>query len=202
MPAWSRRKFLALAAGLTFAGLTLSGRAQAELAHADSGRAREDGSIEPRRIDLAPREEVYALTGGFDIALNHKLEEALMRGVGIVFVQEFELVRPRDYWFAEGITEARRTLRLSYNALLRSFAVQGPGGTRNYDTLADALYAVGTLADWAVVDKRLIRKKTYYRAQVRQYVDLSQLPKPLQVNAFASDRWQMDSGPVSWTFKP
>lgn len=196
MPAWSRRKFLALAAGLAVAG-----RARAELAHADSGKPPEEG-IQPGRIDLVLRDEAYVLTGGFGIALNQKLEEALMRGVTIVFVQEFDLARPRAYWLDEDIAEARRNQRLSYNALLRSFTVQSAGGSRNHDALAEALASIGSVAGWAVLDRRQVKAKQYYRAQVRMYVDLSQLPKPLQVNAFASDRWQMDSGTLTWTFKP
>ncbi len=188
MPAWSRRKFLALVPALAVAGL-----ARAE--------ARPEG-IHSRRIDLAARDEAFVLTGGFEVQLNERLEESLRRGVTITFVQDFDLKRPRDYWFDEGIAEASRTLRLSHNALLRSYTLGVAGIATTYDTLPEALAAAGSLAEWQVLERRQVRKKTAYRARVRMYVDLSQLPKPLQVNAFASDRWQMDSGSYVWTFKP
>ena len=204
MPAWSRRKFLSVLPALAFASL-----ARAEV--------RPEG-IHPKRIELVARDEGFVLSGGFEVQLNDKLEDALRRGVTITFVQEFDLKRPREYWFDEGIAEASRTLRLGYNALLRSFTLGVGGIAATYDSLPEALAAAGSLADWQGFDCRQVWKtsckaasfeqakrsgqKTVYRARVRMYVDISQLPKPLQVNAFASDRWQMDSGSMEWTFKP
>lgn len=186
MPAWSRRKFLAAVSGLIVLLAAIPLRAE---------------GILPRQIELVAREDHYVLTGGFEIQLNDKLEEALKRGVTITFIQKFELERPRDYWLAEGIAEAERTIKLSHNALLRSFTVNTAGRLSSHDSLADALAAVGSLNHWAVVERGLLKKKTAYRAGVRMYVDLSQLPKPLQVNAFASDRWQMDSDWIRWHLK-
>lgn len=190
MPAWSRRNFLYAALRFILAlGLVL---AQAP-AWAEGIRA--------KQIELQTHDDHYVLAGGFEVQLNEKLEEALKRGVTITFIQEFELVRPRDYWVDENIAEAERTLKLSHNALLRSFTVNTAGRLSNYDTLSEALGAVGNLNNWAVVERALVKKKSAYQAGVRMYVDLSQLPKPLQVNAFASDRWQMDSDWVRWPFK-
>lgn len=162
--------------------------------------ARAEG-IQARQIELVARDDHYVLAGGFEVQLNDKLEEALKRGVTITFIQEFELVRPRDYWLSEDVAEASRTLKLSHNALLRSFTVNTAGRLSSHDSLADALAAVGNLGNWAVVERQQLKKKTTYRAGVRMYVDLAQLPKPLQVNAFASDRWQMDSDWIRWQIK-
>ncbi|NWG87857.1 MAG: DUF4390 domain-containing protein [Hydrogenophilaceae bacterium] len=186
MPAWSRRKFIA--ATLGFALLSGLAPAQAE-------------GIRAKQIELLPRDDHYVLSGGFEVQLNERLEEALTRGVTITFIQEFELERPRDYWLDEGIADASRTIKLSHNALLRSFTVNTAGRLSSHDSLTDALAAVGNLGNWAVVERQLLKKKTAYRAGVRMHADLSQLPKPLQVNAFASDRWQMDSDWVRWQIK-
>lgn len=187
MPAWSRRNFLAAVTGLALM-LTLA-PIRAEGIHA-------------KQIELLPREDHYVLNGGFEVQLNERLEEALKRGVTITFIQEFELERPRDYWLAENVAEASRTLKLSHNALLRSFTVNTAGRLSNHDSLGDALALVGNLNNWAVAERALLKKKVAYRAGVRLRVDLSQLPKPLQVNAFASDRWQMDSDWLRWQIKP
>lgn len=186
MPAWSRRKFLGAALGV-FLALALTP------AYAEGIRA--------KPVELQLRDEHYVLSGGFDVQLNDKLEEALRRGVTITFIQEFELERPRDYWLAEGIVETTRTLKLSYNALLRTYAVNTAGRATLHDSLSEALAGVGSLNDWAVAERQQIKKKTHYRAAVRLRVDPSQLPKPLQVSAFASDRWQMDSDWIRWSIK-
>ncbi len=186
MLAWSRRKFLVAVLGLALAAVAMPGRAEGILA---------------KHFELLPREEHYVLSGGFEVQLNDKLDEALKRGVTITFIQEFEMERPRDYWLAEGIADTTRTLKLSYNALLRSFVLNTAGRLANYDSLAEALAAVGSLNDWAVVERQQVKKKVTYRAAVRMRIDPSQLPKPLQVSAFASDRWQMDSDWIRWLVK-
>lgn len=186
MLAWSRRKFLVAVLGLCLSAVLAPALAE---------------GIQAKRIELLTRDEHLVLSGGFEVQLSDKLEEALKRGVTITFIQEFEMERPRDYWLAEGIADATRTLKLSYNALLRSYVINTAGRLANYDGLNEALAGVGSLNDWAVVERQLIKKKGNYRASVRLRVDPSQLPKPLQVSAFASDRWQMDSDWIRWLVK-
>lgn len=190
MPAWSRPNLFAamLRFVLAFALALALGSAQAE-------------GIRAKTFELLAQEEHFVLNGSFEVQLNDRLEEALKRGVTITFIQEFELSRSRDYWMDEGLAETSRTVKLSHNALLRSFTVNTAGRLASYDTLADALNAVGNLSNWAVSERAAAKKKTGLLAAVRMYVDLSQLPKPLQVNAFASDRWQMDSNWVRWQIK-
>lgn len=186
MLAWSRRKFLVAVLGLALAAVAAPGRAE---------------GIQAKHIELLPRDEHLVLSGGFEVQLNDKLEEALKRGVTITFIQQFEMDRPRDYWLAEGIANTERTLKLSYNALLRSYVLNTAGRLSNYDNLTEALAGVGSLNEWAVVERQHLKKNAKYRAAVRLRVDPSQLPKPLQVSAFASDRWQMDSDWIRWLVK-
>ncbi len=152
--------------------------------------------------ELIPRGDQLLLAGGYSIRLSPTLEEALHKGVTMTFVQIFEADRPRDYWFAEDIAVQRRALRLSYNALLRQYQLQHGVSLKSLDTLADALAALGDFADWPVIERKALSRKYLYQARVRMYLDTSQLPKPLQLNAFASERWEMDSGWREWSFKP
>jgi len=139
--------------------------------------------------------ELFQLSGYFDIQLSPTLENALQRGVQLTFVQAFEAQRERDFWLAEDLIELERNVRLSYNALLRQYYVSIQGVSSSHETLADALRAVGDLRDWAVLNVKQTRKKANNRAYIRMYLDIAQLPKPLQVNALASSaRWQLDSG--------
>jgi hypothetical protein len=164
--------------------------------------ARAEDMLRLRQFELAPRGDHYLLSGGYDVHLTPTLEEALRKGVTLTFVQLFEADRPRDFWFAEDIAVVRRSLRLSYNALLRQYQLQHGNASMAFDRLAEALAALGDFADWPVIERRLLSKKRLYQARVRMFLDTSQLPKPLQLNAFASDRWDMDSGWREWSFKP
>lgn len=188
MPALSRRDFLKLACAAALA--------------AGVGPARADEQLSLRHVELVERGESYVLAGGYAIQLGATLEEALRKGITMTFVQLFEAERPRDYWFAQDIAVQRRSLRLTYNALLRQYQLQGGSGYQSFDNLAQAIDALGDFADWPVLEARQLNKKHLYRARVRMHLDTSQLPKPLQMNAFASSRWDMDSGWREWSFKP
>ena len=156
--------------------------------------ARAEG-IQVQQIDVVHRGELFHLIGGFSIQLSPTLDDALRRGVQLTFVQAVEAERERDWWLAEGLSDLDRSVRLSYNALLRQYYVSLNGVSSEHETLADALRVVGDLRDWAVVNVRQMKRKSEYKIYVRLYLDVSQLPKPLQVNALASSgRWQLDSG--------
>lgn len=182
MPVSARREFLrvALAWGLTLAGA--AGLARAE-------------TIQLVNAELQPRGEFVQLEGYFDIQLSPTLEDALKRGVSLTFVQEAETSRARDYWFSEGLDSFNRSVRMSYNALLRQYHVSVAGATSAHDGLGDALRTAGDLRSWQVLSRKALQHKSIYRVRLRMYLDISQLPKPIQVNALASSsRWQLDSG--------
>jgi len=159
-----------------------------------SPAARAEG-INLTSLEVVRKGEMFQLSGYFDIQLSSTMENALHRGVQLSFVQAAESERERSYWLAEGLTEQTRTIRLSYNALLRQYYVNLAGVSTGHETLADALRATGDLRDWSVLSVRQMKKKNQYKFYVRMYLDIAQLPKPLQVNALASSsRWQLDSG--------
>lgn len=188
MPALSRREFLKLACATALA--------------AGAGGAWALDLLALKQAELAPKGEQHVLMGGYAIQLAPTLTEALRKGITLTFVQVFEADRPRDYWFAEDVAVLKRTLRLSYNALLRQYQLQRGGAHQAFETEAEALNALGDFADWPVLESRQLNKKYLYQARVRMFLDTSQLAKPLQLNAFASSRWDMDSGWREWSFKP
>jgi hypothetical protein len=163
--------------------------------------ARAEG-IQAQQIEVVLKGELFHLNGGFAIQLSPTLDDALRRGVQLTFVQAVEAERAREWWLAEGLSDLERSVRLSYNALLRQYYVTLNGVSSAHESLSDALRAVGDLRDWAVVSVKQMKKKSEYKIFVRMYLDISQLPKPLQVNALASSgRWQLDSGWQERSFK-
>lgn len=155
-----------------------------------------------RQVELVLKRDHYVLVGGYNIQLAPTLDEALRKGITLTFVQVFEADRPRGYWFAEDVAVHRRTVRLAYNALLRQYLLHRENSHASFESQAEALDALGDFADWAVLEGRQLSKQSLYQARVRMYLDTSQLAKPLQMNAFASSRWDMDSGWREWSFKP
>jgi hypothetical protein len=160
-----------------------------------SGRVSAD-VIQARNVSVVQGDEALVVTADFEFELTQRLEEALNHGVALYFVIEFELVRPRWYWFDEKAAAEKMTLRLVYHPLSRQYRVSRGALYQNFATLAEALRTVGTVRDWAVVEREHLKPEEGYVALLRMRLDTTQLPKPLQVSAFASREWTLNS---DWT---
>jgi hypothetical protein len=193
MPVCTRRDFLRT---VCVAGaIAISGHSHAE-------PKPDGGGITLDKAEINQKGELFELSGRFNLQLSRTLENALMRGVQLTFVQSFQAERLRDFWIAESLIDIERSVRLSYNALLRHFYVTLNGVSSTHDTLAEALIAAGELQDWTVLNIKQMKRKSDFKAYVRMYLDLAQLPKPLQINALSSSaRWQLDSGWQERSFK-
>ncbi|HEY0336846.1 MAG TPA: DUF4390 domain-containing protein, partial [Burkholderiales bacterium] len=77
--------------------------------------------IDVRKASFTAGEDYYVLEADFDIALTPTLEEVLNKGVSLYFVLEYELIRPRWYWFNDRVIYLNQQYRLSYNALTRQY---------------------------------------------------------------------------------
>jgi hypothetical protein len=152
--------------------------------------------IEARNVSVVQGDDALVVRADFELELTQRLEEALSHGVALYFVVEFELVRPRWYWFDEKTTTEKLTLRLFYHTLSRQYRVSRGALYQNFGTLAEALRTVGTIRDWAVVERERLKPEESYVALLRMRLDTTQLPKPLQVSAFASREWALAS---DWT---
>lgn len=152
--------------------------------------------IEARNVSVVQGDDALVVRADFEFELTQRLEEALTHGVALYFVVEFELVRPRWYWFDEKAASEKLTLRLAYHTLSRQYRVSRGALYQNFPTLAEALRTVGTVRDWAVVERERLKPEEGYVALLRMRLDTTQLPKPLQVSAFTSREWALAS---DWT---
>jgi len=152
--------------------------------------------IESRNVSVVQGDDALVVRVDFEFELTQRLEEALNHGVALYFVVEFELVRPRWYWFDEKAASEKLTLRLAYHTLSRQYRVSRGALYQNFPTLAEALRTVGSVRDWAVVERERLKPEEGYVALLRMRLDSTQLPKPLQVSAFASREWALTS---DWT---
>jgi len=134
-----------------------------------------------------------ALDAQFDFELPPVLEDAVNRGIALYFVVEFELFRPRWYWFDKKLIDAVRTYRLTYSPLTRQYRLASGSLAQPFDSLADALATLRRVRTWRVADRTLIKPDDDYTAQVRMRLDTSQLPKPFQVNALTNRDWTLAS---------
>ncbi|HXV09992.1 MAG TPA: DUF4390 domain-containing protein [Burkholderiales bacterium] len=171
------------------------------LALAAAVPAQADG-IEVRKATLVSAENSYYLEAEFSIALTHTLEEALSKGVPLYFLLEFELIRPRWYWFNDELANGQYQFRLSFNSITRQYRVGVGTLYENFTTLGEALAFLSKVRVGDVVPHDALSKGTRYTAGVRMRLDGTQLPRSFQVSAVGSREWSVGSDWFRWGVTP
>jgi hypothetical protein len=163
--------------------------------------ARAEG-IEVKQAALVSAEDGTYLEAEFEITLTPVLEDALSKGVPLYFLVEFQLTRPRWYWFNEKLADVKQSYRLSYNALTRQYRVAVGTLYQNFASLAEALVFMSRVRLRDIVQPGALAKGSSYAAETRMRLDNSQLPRPFQVSAVGSREWSVSSDWHRWTVTP
>jgi hypothetical protein len=151
---------------------------------------------------LAVSEEGLLLSADFAFELGERLEEAVANGVPLHFVVEFELSRPRWWWFDEATASRRIHWRISYHALSRQYRLTSGALHQNFATLEEALDVMRRLRNWLVVERSVRLTADDYEAAVRMRLDAAQLPRPLQVSALTNRELHLESPWKQFIFQP
>jgi hypothetical protein len=187
--AWSRFSWLLCAAWLCslFATQTIAQTAGAEIQNLKAVRA---------GLDLV-------ISADIKFELPSSIEEAMYKGVSLTFVSELEVTRERWYWLDKTVATASRQTRISYQALTRrwrvlpwteSGAATGLGVQlpQTHETLTEALAIAQRIHNWRVVPTSELGEATY-AIQLRYRLDISQLPKPLQIGLLGQADWTINA---------
>ena len=158
-------------------------------------------NIEIHHISLEGNDEGYALDADFQIDLNPRLEDAVNKGVPMYFEVDFELTRKRWYWFDERSVSRQLVLRLSYHALTRQYRVSSGALYQSFSTLPEALRVLSRVRSWQVLERDELVAGTEYQAGLRMRLDVTQLPKPFQLDALTSREWNLASEWRYWPFR-
>ncbi len=141
-------------------------------------------------------------------------EDALRKGIPMYFVTEAELTRSRWYWYDQPVATAQRYLRLSYQPLTRRWRLNvasepfDPSGLgvslgQNFDELSDVLAAMQRIARWKIAPAAAIEPRAQYNLQLRFRLDMSQLPRPLQIGALGRSGWSLSfARSLRWPAEP
>jgi hypothetical protein len=163
------------------------------------------GAVLIKSAELRPSEAGYTLDAIYDVDLTPTLEEALERGLTLTFVTEFELVYPRWWTFNlwnRTVSEFSTQHRLSYNALARQYRLAFGSLHQSFESVVEALAVLGRVRFAPAVRFPEVEPGAVYLAALRLRLDTSELPKPLQIDALASNNWSLSSDWYRWTFKP
>lgn len=170
------------------------------LSFAFSGSAYAE-DITVRDVQLVAVDEGgYALSANFDLELNDRLESVLSKGVPLHFVVEFECTRPRWYWFDARVVSKKIETRLSFHALTRTYRLSAGSLYQSFNSITEALSALGTVHSWNVLAPGELEPSSTYEVGVRMWLDVNQLPKPFQVSALTNRDWNLSSPWQRWGF--
>jgi hypothetical protein len=114
-------------------------------------------------------------------------------GVPLHFVVEFEMTRPRWWWFDEATASRETQWRLSYHALSRQYRLSSGALHQYFGTLDQALEVMRRLRNWLGLERSVRLTGAQYEVAVRMRLDTAQLPRPLQVSALTNRGLRLES---------
>lgn len=144
-----------------------------------------------------------AVSADIKFELPSSIEEAMYKGVSLTFVSEIDITRERWYWLDKTVATTSRQTRISYQALTRRWRVLpwsengGASGLgvhlpQTYETLPEALAVAQRIYNWRVAPSAELSDGAYLM-QLRYRLDISQLPKPLQIGLLGQGDWTINA---------
>lgn len=146
--------------------------------------------------------DAIVLSASVQFDLSTAVEDALLKGVAMIFVAETDILRERWYWTNKKVVHAERHMRLAYQPLTRRWRLNVASGqitnaglglalNQNFDTLPDALAAVQRLSRWKIAEVSDIDPEQRHLVEFRFGLDVFQLPRPLQIGTLGQTDWDI-----------
>ncbi len=167
---------------------------------APSVRAQQHGEVSDLQLERGA-DGLY-LTAALQLELPLIVQDALSKGISMHFIADVEVLRQRWYWMDKVVAQATRHLRLSYQPLTRRwrlaqlaapFAATGLGVTldQSFDDLPEVLAALQRIARWKIASEDALDDGVPYVVNFQFRLDMSQLPRPLQIGAVGGSSWNI-----------
>lgn len=172
------------------------------LALAGTAARAQTSAPEASVLRLERQDDGLWLSTQLKFELPSAVEDALNKGIPIFFVAEADLLRERWYWTNKKITSTKRHMRLAYQPLTRRWRVNMAAGeisgstlglalNQAFDSLPEALNAVRRIAHWKIAEPADLEVDARHSVAFRFYLDLTQLPRPLQIGTLGQSEWSI-----------
>lgn len=164
------------------------------------GHAQADVGLPALQLERA--DDDLKLSAQLKFELPSVVEDALLKGIPIYFVAQVELRRQWLYWLTKKVVVVQRRMRLSYHPLTRRWRVNiasgevldaGPGVAlnQNFESLAEAMSTIRRISHWKIADAAELEHGTRYFVEFKFSLDVSQLPRPLQIGTLGQSDWSI-----------
>lgn len=148
--------------------------------------------------------DAIVLSANVQFELSRAVEEALLKGVAMIFVAEADILRERWYWTNKKVAHAERHMRLAYQPLTRRWRLNVSSGqitnvgsglalNQTFDALPDALAAVQRLSRWKIAAVSDLDLEQRHLVEFRFGLDVFQLPRPLQIGTLGQTDWEISA---------
>jgi hypothetical protein len=157
-----------------------------------------------RNLKVEKSDDGLYLSATINFDLPQVVEEALLKGVPVSFVSEADVFRDRWYWYDKRVATASRNVRLAFQPLTRRWRISVVSGTisspasgialtQNYESLNEALVVIRRISNWKIAENSDIDSGARHNIEYRFKLDLSQLPRPLQIGVAGQSDWNISA---------
>jgi hypothetical protein len=183
MPDSSRRAVLRAAAFV--AAAAMAGNAWAQIG--GTGKPQ----VELTQLQVHRAEEGVVLSYDVHFELPRDVEDALYKGVAVVFAARAEVFRERWYWSDKSRAVAERRWRLAYQPLTRRWRVSFDGLSQHYGSLSEALGVLQRSSRWRIMDSNIAADDRSHYVEFSFELDRNELPRPLQIGLSDQNEWTL-----------
>jgi hypothetical protein len=166
--------------------------------------AHAQGQTEISQLRVERSEDEWQLSAQLQFEISTAVEDALVKGIPMVFVISADVLRERWYWYDKKLVAAERFMRLAYQPLTRRWRLNVSSGlavnsgvglalNQSFDTLTQALAAIKRIAKWKIADAADLDASAKYKLDFRFKLDLGQLPRPFQIGALGQTEWDISA---------
>ena len=156
---------------------------------------------EIRGMQVERADDGLLLSANLQFELPLQIDDALRQGIPIHFVAEALVEKERWYWSDQVLASTSRYYRLSHQPLTRRwrlhvsstpFSSVGTGLSlgQSFEHLGDALAVIQRIYRWKIMEEPP-SSLSGATVQLRFKVDLTQLPRPLQIGVLGRSGWNL-----------
>lgn len=157
---------------------------------------------EVSQLRLERKTESVVVSALVNFDLPAAVEDALLKGVPVIFVAEAHVYRDRWYWSDKKVSSAERHMRLVFQPLTRRWRLAVASGliagnglgvalSQTFDTLEEALGTIRRVAGWRIAEVADLDPGTRHRLEFQFRLDASQLPRSLQIGTLGQSDWAL-----------
>jgi len=156
--------------------------------------------FEIRNADSRLYQGVWLASALIDFRLSEEALTALDSGVVLTIELQVQLNRVRRFWVDKEIATLAQRFELSYQPLSERYVVRNlnSGKQNSFATLFSALNGMGRIVDLPIIDAALLAADERYEIAIRVVLDQNTLPGPLQLLAFWSSGFRLESDWYVW----